>query len=53
MVILSLYSCFLLPGDRFISKQVDKNKKRKLQKVEHKMLGWGRSSHNYDYNFVI
>ncbi|XP_011077112.1 splicing factor U2AF-associated protein 2 isoform X3 [Sesamum indicum] len=28
-------------GDRFISKQVDKNKKRKLQKVEQKMLGWG------------
>ncbi|KAI3459105.1 hypothetical protein Pfo_015768 [Paulownia fortunei] len=28
-------------GDRFITKQVDKNKKRKLQKVEQKMLGWG------------
>ncbi|GFP95776.1 hiv tat-specific factor 1 homolog, partial [Phtheirospermum japonicum] len=28
-------------GDRFVSKQVDKNKKRKLQKVEQKMLGWG------------
>ncbi|CAH9123116.1 unnamed protein product [Cuscuta epithymum] len=28
-------------GDKFISKQIDKQKKRKLQKVEHKMLGWG------------
>ncbi|KAK6136238.1 hypothetical protein DH2020_030027 [Rehmannia glutinosa] len=28
-------------GDRFVSKQVDKNKKRKLQRVEQKMLGWG------------
>ncbi|CAA0814520.1 RNA binding (RRM/RBD/RNP motifs) family protein [Striga hermonthica] len=28
-------------GDKFVSKQVDKNKKRKHQKVEQKMLGWG------------
>ncbi|KAK3031014.1 hypothetical protein RJ639_036864 [Escallonia herrerae] len=28
-------------GDRFIAKQVDKRKKKKLQKVEQKMLGWG------------
>ncbi|XP_031119722.1 splicing factor U2AF-associated protein 2-like [Ipomoea triloba] len=30
-------------GDKFISKQLqaDKQKKRKLQKVEQKMLGWG------------
>ncbi|KAL6516774.1 hypothetical protein OROHE_018062 [Orobanche hederae] len=28
-------------GNRFVSKQVDKNKKRKIQKVEQKMLGWG------------
>ncbi|XP_057801639.1 splicing factor U2AF-associated protein 2-like [Salvia miltiorrhiza] len=28
-------------GDKFISKQVDNKKKRKLQKVEQKMLGWG------------
>ncbi|KAH6757827.1 RNA binding family protein [Perilla frutescens var. hirtella] len=28
-------------GDRFISKQADKNKKKKLHKVEQKMLGWG------------
>ncbi|XP_051140120.1 splicing factor U2AF-associated protein 2 isoform X2 [Andrographis paniculata] len=28
-------------GDKFISKQVDKHKKKKLQKVEQKMLGWG------------
>lgn len=35
---------FYLPGDKFITKQVDKNKKKKLQKVEQKMLGWGRLS---------
>lgn len=28
-------------GERFIPKNVDKKKKKKLQKVEHKMLGWG------------
>lgn len=28
-------------GDRFIAKQADKKKKKKLQKVEHRMLGWG------------
>lgn len=28
-------------GDRFIPKKSDKNKKKKLQKVEQKMLGWG------------
>ncbi|KAF9674521.1 hypothetical protein SADUNF_Sadunf10G0135800 [Salix dunnii] len=28
-------------GDRFISKQVDSKKKRKLKKVEDKLLGWG------------
>ncbi|KAA8538816.1 hypothetical protein F0562_025508 [Nyssa sinensis] len=28
-------------GDKFISKQTDKRKKKKLQKVEQKMLGWG------------
>ncbi|XP_042039757.1 splicing factor U2AF-associated protein 2-like [Salvia splendens] len=28
-------------GEKFISKQVDNKKKRKLQKVEQKMLGWG------------
>ncbi|KAJ0013306.1 hypothetical protein Pint_20991 [Pistacia integerrima] len=27
-------------GDRFISKQVDNKKKKKLKKVEEKMLGW-------------
>lgn len=31
-------------GDRFISKQVDNKKKKKLKKVEEKMLGWGRFS---------
>ncbi|KAJ4967686.1 hypothetical protein NE237_014387 [Protea cynaroides] len=28
-------------GDRFITKKIDKNKKKKLKKVEEKMLGWG------------
>ncbi|XP_071713459.1 splicing factor U2AF-associated protein 2 [Rutidosis leptorrhynchoides] len=28
-------------GEKFIAKQVDKRKKKKLQKVETKMLGWG------------
>ncbi|KAJ6312012.1 hypothetical protein OIU77_013712 [Salix suchowensis] len=28
-------------GNRFISKQVDNKKKRKLKKVEDKILGWG------------
>ncbi|KAM7491551.1 hypothetical protein LguiA_034472 [Lonicera macranthoides] len=28
-------------GEKFIAKQVDKRKKRKLEKVERKMLGWG------------
>lgn len=29
-------------GDRFISKQADNKKKKKLKKVEDKILGWGR-----------
>ena len=29
-------------GDRFISKQIDSKKKRKLKKVEDRILGWGR-----------
>ncbi|KAJ4719173.1 splicing factor U2AF-associated protein 2 [Melia azedarach] len=28
-------------GERFIAKQVDSKKKKKLKKVEDKMLGWG------------
>jgi HIV Tat-specific factor 1 len=28
-------------GDKFVAKQVDKKKKKKLQRVEQKMLGWG------------
>ncbi|GAA0168075.1 RNA splicing factor [Lithospermum erythrorhizon] len=28
-------------GERFIAKQVDKRKKKKLQQLEKKMLGWG------------
>ncbi|XP_057471327.1 uncharacterized protein LOC130760141 isoform X2 [Actinidia eriantha] len=28
-------------GDKFIARQSDKRKKKKLQKVEQKMLGWG------------
>lgn len=29
-------------GDAFISKKVDNKKKKKLKKVEDKILGWGR-----------
>ncbi|XP_057962874.1 uncharacterized protein LOC131154242 isoform X2 [Malania oleifera] len=28
-------------GEKFIARQADKRKKKKLQKVENKMLGWG------------
>ncbi|XP_057476636.1 splicing factor U2AF-associated protein 2-like isoform X2 [Actinidia eriantha] len=28
-------------GDKFVARQSDKRKKKKLQKVEQKMLGWG------------
>ncbi|CAK9148415.1 unnamed protein product [Ilex paraguariensis] len=31
-------------GDKFITRQVDKRKKKKLQKVEQKILGWGLHS---------
>ena len=34
----------LIAGDTFVSKKVDNKKKKKLKKVEDKMLGWGRSS---------
>ncbi|KAJ4719222.1 Pentatricopeptide repeat [Melia azedarach] len=30
-------------GERFIAKQVDSKKKKKLKKVEDKMLGWGKT----------
>ncbi|GJX56924.1 hypothetical protein Tco_0286821 [Tanacetum coccineum] len=29
-------------GEKFIAKQVDKRKKKKLEKDEHKMVGWGK-----------
>ncbi|CAI0408287.1 unnamed protein product [Linum tenue] len=32
---------FQQKGDKFISKKTDGNKKKKLKKVEDKMLGWG------------
>ncbi|ESW15964.1 hypothetical protein PHAVU_007G117900 [Phaseolus vulgaris] len=32
---------FQQKGDRFVSKQVDNKKKKKLKRVEEKMLGWG------------
>lgn len=28
-------------GDTFVSKKVDNKKKKKLKKVEEKILGWG------------
>lgn len=36
-------------GDVFISKKADKQKKRKIKKVEDKMLGWG----NFDCCFSV
>lgn len=33
-----------IAGEKFISKQVDNKKKKKLKKVEDKILGWGRLS---------
>lgn len=32
---------FKYAGEKFVSKQVDNRKKKKLKKVEEKMLGWG------------
>jgi HIV Tat-specific factor 1 len=31
-------------GERFITKQTDNKKKKKLKKVEQKLLGWGTFS---------
>ncbi|GKA57541.1 hypothetical protein Tco_0756729 [Tanacetum coccineum] len=35
------YRTELGKGEKFIAKQVDKRKKKKLEKDEHKMVGWG------------
>ncbi|XP_070040410.1 splicing factor U2AF-associated protein 2-like [Nicotiana tomentosiformis] len=32
---------FKQKGEKFVPKEVDKNKKKKLQKVEQRMLSWG------------
>ena len=32
---------YMYAGDRFIAKQADNKRKKKLKKVEEKMLGWG------------
>lgn len=37
-----LRSFHVYAGDRFIAKQADNKRKKKLKKVEEKMLGWGR-----------
>lgn len=37
-------SFFEFAGDTFIAKQVDNKKKKKLKRVEEKMLGWGMCS---------
>ena len=29
-------------GEKFVAKQIDKRKKKKLKRVEDKILGWGR-----------
>lgn len=31
-------------GQTFLPKKIDKRKKKKLQQLEHKMLGWGKVS---------
>lgn len=35
------YFWILFTGDAFIAKQMDKKKKKKLKRVEDKILGWG------------
>jgi uncharacterized membrane protein len=35
---------FFYSGERFITKQTDNKKKKKLKKVEQKLLGWGTFS---------
>lgn len=35
---------FFHSGERFITKQTDNKKKKKLKKVEQKLLGWGKFS---------
>ena len=39
MVLIVL--CYFHLGERFITKQTDNKKKKKLKKVEQKLLGWG------------
>lgn len=41
VVIKSLSLC-PSAGDKFIAKQQDKKKKKKLKRVEDKILGWGK-----------
>lgn len=34
--------CYFHSGERFITKQTDNKKKKKIKKVEQKLLGWGK-----------
>lgn len=44
IVMLCFYSVmFSRAGEKFIAKKTDKNKKKKLKRVEEKILGWGNS----------
>lgn len=40
VIIMSIF--YIVIGDKFIAKESDKRKKKKLKKVEDKMLGWGK-----------
>lgn len=40
---LGLNSFSMSTGDKFVPKQQDKKKKKKLKRVEDKILGWGES----------
>lgn len=44
MVLIGFYCFFFHSGERFITKQTDNKKKKKLKKVEQKLLGWGKFS---------
>lgn len=52
MLCVDGFLCMLFVGDKFVAKQVDKGKKKKLQKVEQKMLGWGRFSSYLSHHYV-
>lgn len=44
LVMFLLKSLVCFAGETFVPKNVDKKKKKKLQQLERKMLGWGMCS---------